>query len=162
MTVKSFRRAQLFTSLILFYFLLAACTPAHLVRLNMPPESERAEVFIHRDAGFNAGAIGVIFGADNKDVVQLNTEECARIFLPAGNHVLFVRSIQADKPFELAVSLTANKKTCFKAKANPSNFAKTLMPISFHLSSSFLLEPVNCLSDNEIAKYTLIPIEYEK
>lgn len=140
---------------------LLGCTPANLVRLNMPPESERAEVQVYREPAFNASGIGLLFGAGNKDFVQLSNGEYARLYLPAGAHSFFARSTQADKPYELAISLVANQKTCLKASANSKNLAKTLLPLAYYLSSTFQLEQVNCLSDVEIAKYSLVPVEYE-
>ncbi|MBE0620345.1 MAG: hypothetical protein IH605_07105 [Burkholderiales bacterium] len=141
---------------------LIGCTPAHIVRLSAPPESERAEVLVHRESAFNHGGVGLVFGADKRDFVQLNNGEYARLYLPSGNHSFFVRSTQADKPYELSASLLANQTTCFKASANPENFAKALLPFTFHLSNSFLLERVSCLSEAEIAKYSSVKVEYEK
>ncbi len=153
-------RLSLFLSIILCLGLVG-CTPAHIVRLNAPPESERVEVLVYRESAFNHGGVGLVFGADKRDFVQLSNDEYARLYLPAGNHRFFVRSTQADTPYELSVSLVANQTACFKAHANPGNLGKALLPFAFYLGNSFLLAPVSCLSEAEIAKYSLVKVEYE-
>jgi len=146
--------------LLLCISVVGCTTPAHIVHLNMPSESERVEILVWRESSINVWGHRLVFGADERDIVQLSNGEYAHLYLPTGSHRLYVRSTLADEPYELTASLEANKKACLKTSANPLNYAKALIPFTLNFSNSFFLEPVSCLSDIEMAKYTLVPVEY--
>jgi hypothetical protein len=96
----------------------------------------------------------MIFGSNGNDFVALYNNEYAQITIPSGFHVVFVRSTQGDKPYTLPVTLSPNEKKCFKAYANPENYAKALLPIAYLFGNTFRLTAISCPTKEELAKYS--------
>ncbi len=146
---------------LLLALLLAACTPARLTRLKMPSDAERAEVLIYREPSFNVWGASLVFGANQQDYVVLRNGSYGQLFLSPGTYEFFVRSEGADQPARLTMTLGVSSRTCLKGYANPSNVAKTLLfwP-AYYLGSTFLLEAAACPSNETLATYSRVDVQY--
>lgn len=140
---------------------LSACTPAKLVRPQAVEEGRRAEVMVFRDSQFNAVGATMVVGINDKEYAQMGTREYVRWFVQPGPQTVFVRSTQADKPFQLPVDLAVGSFTCLKASADPANFAKALVPIVMHWTSTFMLEQVSCPTNTELERFQRLEIRYD-
>lgn len=140
---------------------LSACTPAKLVRPQAVEEGRRAEVMVFRDSQLNAGGVTMVLGVNDKEYAQMGTREYVRWFVQAGPQTIFVRSTQADKPFKLPVDLAAGSFTCLKASADPANFAKMLVPFVMHMTSTFMLEKVDCPTTALLDRFERLEIRYD-
>jgi hypothetical protein len=141
--------------------LLAACTPAHLTPLKAPTASERAELLVYRESAFNAGGVGLIFGADGQDYTALGNSQYAQVYLTPGPYQFFARSTQGDRPYVLPLNMATSQRICLKAYANPANLAKAVLPLAYYFGHTFLLEQVACPTAEELAKYSQEPVEYQ-
>ncbi|MCX2802495.1 hypothetical protein OQJ68_11930 [Microbulbifer thermotolerans] len=147
-------------SLLLFITIAVGCAPARIVSIPAPAENEKSTLLVYRESAFNAGGVGLIFGADSRDYVKLGNSDYSEIELKNGHYKFFVRSDQADKPYILAEELKAGDKKCLKAYANPANLGKALVPLAYYMSHTFLLEKIECPSEEELSKYRKVPVKY--
>ena len=148
--------------LVLTLLLLPGCASMPLVPPKMPDASNRAEVIVFRESAFNAGGVSVTFGSDEQAFVKLSNAEYASIFLAPGAYVFFVRARNGD-PAVLTQTLKTGDRRCLKSVANPINLARAAVPILMMVNGySFLLEEAPCLSNEELAKYARVNVEYQK
>ena len=153
---------KLLLVLTVAFTLLTGCASVPLVQPRMPDASNRAEVVIFRESAFNAGGVGVSFGADEQAFVTLGNSEYASIFIPPGTYKFFVRARSAD-PTTLSQTLKAGDRRCLRTVADPSNLAKVVIPIVMMASGyGFLLEELPCPSGDQLAKYSRVDVEYQK
>ncbi|WP_374536903.1 hypothetical protein [Chitinimonas taiwanensis] len=139
-----------------------ACTTAHLVKPVAVNENHRAEVLVLRQKELNTFASSMVFGVKKQDYATISQGSYLSFYLPPEPTTLFVRSTQADKPFNLEIQPAVNERICLKAYANPANLAKAFLPFTYYLSSSFLLERISCPSEQELRKLARNEISYEK
>ncbi len=133
--------------------LLVGCTPAKLVQPEPTAADQQAEVIIYRDGGYNAGGVQMIFGEEERDYVILKNDEWKALQLDSGTTDLFVRSNQGDKPFYLTTELPPSERKCFRAYANPSNYAKALLlNLAYFFGNTFLMEEMDCPSEKTLAE----------
>lgn len=130
--------------IVLFLFLITGCSPARIVQVPISTDDNKAELSVIRESSFNSGLAGMVFGANGNDYVKLTNGGRYDVSLPAGSYDFFVRSIQADEPFIFKSQLNPGEHLCLKGFANPNNIAKSLMPIVYHFSNTFLLEKIDC------------------
>lgn len=140
---------------------IVGCTPAKITRLQLPDDSQRSEILVYRETSFNAEGIDMVFGADGNDYVSLRNGQYAHMYFRPGTYSFFVRSVGMDQPHVLTISVNANDTVCLKAFADPANYGKSLMPILYHVSSTFLIERANCLSGKELVHYRRVAVEYK-
>jgi hypothetical protein len=142
--------------------LAAGCTPVKPTKLETPPAAERADVLVYRESAFNAGGIGMVFGANKVDFLEMGNNTYVEIPLRAGEYELFVRSTQADQPYVLKTALAPADKKCFRAYANPSNIGKAvLLPFAYYMGHTFLLDEVACPAAEALANYTRKEAQYQ-
>ena len=153
----NFKNISLLIAMIIF---AAGCSPARIISLPIPDQDENSTVMVHRESSFNAGGVGLVFGADSQDYVMLSNNNYAKINLKSGSYEFFARSNQADEPFILPIKLKPGDNKCLKAYANPSNVGKIILPFLYFMTSTFTLEDVECLPDEEILKYREVSVKY--
>lgn len=137
------------------------CTPAKITSIPQPIQAEASTVHVYREAAFNAGGASLIFGYNNQDLVELGNDDYSEIKLKEGAYQFFVRSNHADEPYIFPMQLKAGEEKCLKAYANPSNIGKALVPLAYHFTNTFLLENVQCLSNEQFKAYKFIPVKYK-
>jgi hypothetical protein len=146
----------------LLALIAAACTPAQLTPLKIPEASKQSEIIVFREPALNAAASELVFGADDTDYVTLRNGNYAQMYLDPRTYRFFVRSIGADQPYVLTVTLNPNDHKCFKAYANPSNLAKAaLFALAYYMGNTFLLEESACLSAEDLSEYSKVDVQYQ-
>lgn len=96
------------------------------------------------------------FGEGDKYYLSLGNSEYGELVLPSGPH-RFLVTTRGSQDFFLDAELAAKERTCFKAYANPANYAKAIVPILMNLTSLFVLEQVQCPSEEALSSYTKVP-----
>jgi hypothetical protein len=138
---------------------VAGCTPMQVKPLpQVQAGQEKASVLVYRETAFNAAGIEMIFGINDADLYPLHNANYATLTLPAGQHELFVRSNQADRPYRLTMTLAGGDAKCIRAYANPANVGKAFMPIAYYLGNSFLMNEVPCPTEETLK--TMEKVEY--
>lgn len=117
------------------------------------PGQPTVSVLVYREPAFNSGGVSVYFGEGEKYYLALSNSEYGELVLPTGPH-RFLVTTRGSQDFFLDTELNETGLICFKAYANPSNYAKTLVPILMNLTSLFLLERVQCPSKEYLSSYT--------
>ena len=98
---------------------------------------------------------GLYFGESDKYFFVLSSDEYARVKIDAGGH-LFQAKNHASPAFELKVNLDPGKTTCIKGHANPVVLGAVLIPIIGNTVNHFVLEEVECPSDEVLKTYKLV------
>lgn len=141
--------------------LVSACTPANIRALAKPDPANESTVVVYRGKAFNSGGVDMILGLDGNDVVMMDNSTIATLKLAPGNHDLFVRSNQADKPFHFPTVLQPGQTLCLEGKPSAANFSKALVPFLYFATSTFELGAVPCLSDDAAQAYTVALVPYQ-
>ena len=152
---------MILTSMIFMF----GCTPMQITPLEVTDTNNRSEVIIHRESAFTAGGVNMIFGANSNDYVKLGNGRYASMYLRPGNHELFVRSDQGDKPYLLNIDLPANETTCLRAFIDSSSVGVAVLggPIGFLAtrgSSTFNIEKIECLSKEKLSELKAVNVTY--
>jgi hypothetical protein len=122
----------------------AGCAPARIASQPLPADIPKAKVVFYRAHAFQYSAVPVVVGSNRIDMAKVYDKERATFFLPAGNHSIFVRTTQGDRPNILTVNLTPDEELCVITKAKPGNYVKMLLPISSLFTSAFTIETAPC------------------
>jgi hypothetical protein len=147
--------------LAIFIIWLQGCTSANIRPLTTPSEENAATIIVYRASAFNQGAVPSIISIDGVDVASLYNTSYSEIRVAFGQHVLAVRSNQADKGDTADISIRKNQVLIFEIYANPNNYAKTLVPIAFFFGKSFLLKEIENGDREKIRNnYEYIPVTY--
>ena len=117
------------------FLLLAGCASIPLVSPKMPDVSNRAEIVIFRKSAFNAGGVGLSFGADEQAITTLGNADYASIFFASGTYKFFVRARSAE-PTVLNLTLKTGDRRCLKTVPDSGNLAKAAVPI-FLMASGY-------------------------
>lgn len=133
---------------------IAACasisTDVKLTHEGVP----QAELLVFREPALLAGGMGLYFGESDKYFFILENGEYSRVKIDAGEHV-FQAKAHASPAFDLKVDVKTGKTTCIKGKANPKVAGVVLIPLVGNMVSSFMLEEVECPSDDVLKSYKL-------
>lgn len=136
---------------------LSACSPARIKPPPRPDATEAGTIVIARRGAFNQFGVTMVIGLADRDVAELYNDTYTEIQLPAGRHRFYVRGIQADVPSELEVEVEAAERVCIDARPRPENWAKSMLAISYFVTSSFYLEPVACRKNDSLKQ---LPFHY--
>ena len=137
--------------------MIAGCTPMQIKPLPLVKEGDKSTIVIYRENSLNAGAIKMIFGSDKNDYFFLYNKDYASLQVPSGEHEIFVRSDQADNPYKLKALLANNEVKCFKAYANPANYAKALLGgIAYMTGNTFLMNEIACFNEEQLKEYSKV------
>lgn len=140
---------------------LAGCASAPLMPLTRPNVDSQGEIVVFREYAFAAGGVGLTVGANNAAFASLGNTEKVRAFLPLGSHDLFVQA-RAAEPTTLKVNIQPGSLVCLRASANPSTYAKVVIPITLMVTGyHFYLDEVACPSTQELAKYKDVQVTYK-
>ena len=139
--------------LILAAVALSACTPVNIRPMAKPDPANETTVVVYRGSALNAGALDMVLGVDGNDVVEMSNSTIATLELVPGQHDLFVRSTQADKPYHLPLLLEQGKTVCLEGKPDPANFGKGLVGFLYFMTSTFELNAAPCLTDDAAKAY---------
>lgn len=146
-----YMRFQGLAALLMVAVVTAGCTPMQVKPLPTATADARAKVVVYREGGFNAGGISMIFGIDGLDQLSLPNGGHSQLYLRPGEHEVFVRSDQADRPFRLKTSIAHNEIKCFRAYANPANYGKAFLGnIAYWLGNAFKVREVVCGDDKDM------------
>lgn len=124
--------------------ILTACTPAKLIPLPEVAATNKSEIKINRVSAFNAKLVKAVFGEGEKDYVTISNGSEKVIYLPAGEYEFFVRSNQGDSPYKKKFILSHEQVLCLEIKPNSSNYAKAIVPLSYYLGHTFLINEKEC------------------
>ncbi|MBN4055197.1 hypothetical protein JYU12_00475 [bacterium AH-315-K03] len=150
-----------FFAICICALLLNGCAaPAKIKQLKHVNESKRATITIHRNSSFNAVLANVIVGIDGNDLAIMSTKQLLSLYIEEGNHKIYVRSEAADKPFYMDIAVNAGEAACYETYPNPSNLAKSLMPLSYYAGNTFKLKESTCLNEDEEQEYRRVYVQY--
>jgi len=140
---------------VLLLVLVSACvsvsTDVKLTHESVP----QAELLVFRESAVLASGSGLYFGESDKYFFVLSNDEYARVKIDAGGH-LFQAKVHASPAFELRLNLHPRKTTCIKGHANTAAAAAVVIPIIGNMYSNFVLEEVECPSDEVLKTYKLV------
>lgn len=126
---------------------ITGCTPLQVKPMPNVTQGPKATVVIYRESAYNLGGVPMIVGLDGNDYLELYNREFTKLTVPAGNHELFLRSNQADRPKKLAITLAENESRCFKGFADPQNYVKAFVGITYYLTSAYVIVEMPCALD---------------
>ncbi len=122
---------------------LVGCGSPQIVRPTSSEGQKTAEVLVYREAAFNSGLVALHFGERGQVYLALRNGEYGVISVPAGKH-RFTVGANATQDYEMEVVVAESGTTCIKTYADPSNYAKAFVPILMNITSTFLMDVVDC------------------
>jgi hypothetical protein len=146
--------------LSLVVLIAAGCSSLPVVPLSAPDVANRAEVLIYRVYAFNAGGVSLAVGTAGAAFASLKNTEYVLALVSPGSRTFFVQARSAD-PTTLTLELKPGERACLRTEADPRNLGKVLLPpLLIATGYRFTLEQVPCPSEDELAKYKRVNVEY--
>ena len=140
--MKTIKKKKIITiiRLICLCALLANCTPARIVHDTANVKDITSRVTLIRENKILFLGVTAIFGYNNDDKIILENGQITNLQVPIGEHNFFVRSDQADQPFNLNIEVKEKESLCLIIKPNPKPLIKFIIPLFFYSSHTFTLD----------------------
>lgn len=147
--------------LLAFAALMTACSSLPLQTLKEPPKDARAQVLVFRENAMAASLVSLTVGVNGQAFAMLGNDDKVSVALPPGPADVFVQARSAE-PTRVRVDLAHGSTVCLRTSANPSAFAKALVPIALMTKGyHFYLDQVPCPAEDVLSRYKSVPVAYE-
>ncbi|MBO9492042.1 hypothetical protein J7384_16900 [Endozoicomonas sp. G2_1] len=138
--------------IILLATFLSACTSLSKGVQLVTEGNSTSEVLVYRTGAFQAGAVSMYFGENNKYFVKLRNNQFSQFKINSGEHI-FQAKADASPSSTLNVNLPENTLTCLHVEPNPDMLGAVIVPIVANMVPTFVLKSVDCPNFEELKKY---------
>lgn len=109
---------------------LSGCATANLQSIEKPDAADQSTIIIYRDFELNAGGAVAIFGANDRDWLEVGTNTWADIKVKPGSVDFFVRAVLKKESHVLKMNISTSSQVCLRIVPNSANIAAALVPVA--------------------------------
>ncbi|MDP5137326.1 hypothetical protein [Rheinheimera baltica] len=136
--------------IFLALFVSTGCTSISKdVRLVSDTNKDIASLLIYREKAFQAGAVSLYVGKDDKYFMELGNDEYGQVEIDAGKHLIQAKA-SGSPSSALQIELAKNQTVCLLSKPNPEMLGAMLIPLVANMVPTFVLEQVDCPSAEKL------------
>lgn len=153
---------------LLVVFLVSACTPARVQKVQAPRKNNKAKVTVVREKKLTYWGVLSVFGEETsgkkKDYAKIKNGRYTEFYVEPGEHMFYARSNQADRKNYQYVKLKNNEHACFVISPNKSLLWKSVVmtPFIYYFDSIFKFERVDCRTSPALYGKKAFKVNYER
>jgi hypothetical protein len=125
------------------------------VKLVTDSNKEPAKLLVYREGAFQAGAVSLYVGKDDKYFLKLRNDQYGEVNIDAGSHTLLAKA-DASPSSELQVTLLPKERLCLASKPNPKMLGAVIIPLVANMVPTFVLEQIECPSSAVLSNYVQV------
>lgn len=118
-----------YISMIIPVFFLTGCTTLSKDVILVTESSEAATVVIYRESAFQAGAVSLLVGKDNKYFAALRNNSYTSFQIDPGTHILQAKADGAPAS-SIEITPAKNETICLAGKPNPKMLGAAVPAVS--------------------------------
>ena len=125
------------------------------VKLVTDSNKETAKLLVYREGAFQAGAVSLFVGKDDKYFLKLRNNQYGEVDIDSGSHILQAKA-HASPSSETQITLLPKEKVCLASKPNPKMLGAIIVPLVANMVPNFILEQVECPNSDVLSNYVQV------